>query len=162
MAIQRTPELLRLLLEEQVEFVIIGGVAAIAHGSASFTVDFEIAAPLSSENVRRLIRALGPHHPRYAHAGDKRAVTEAPELLAKNRNLYLLTDVGRLDIVTEVPPIGAYDVLAKRAAKLHVLGHDCLVISLDDLIAAKAHLGRPKDKQVELELRAIRDRLKAT
>jgi len=34
---QRTPELLRLLLDARVEFVIIGGVAAIAYGSATFT-----------------------------------------------------------------------------------------------------------------------------
>lgn len=158
MTIQRTPELLRLLLDARVEFVIIGGVAAIAHGSASFTVDFDIAAPLTEDNLQRLLGALAAHHPRYAHAGDKRAVTETPAVLSVNRNLYLLTDLGRLDIVTEAPPVGPYAILAERAAILEVFGHPCRVISLDDLISAKAHLGRPKDKQVELELRAIRDR----
>lgn len=144
MAIQRTPELLRRLLEARVEFVIIGGVAAIAHGSAAFTLDFDIAAPLSEENLTRLLGALADLRPRYALAADKRAVTESARILARNKNLYLLTDLGRLDIVSEVPPIGSYEAVASRALQVEVMGLSCLVISLDDLIAVKAHLGRDK------------------
>ncbi|MDQ3266612.1 MAG: nucleotidyltransferase [Myxococcota bacterium] len=161
MAIQRTPELLRLLLEGEVEFVIIGGVAAIAHGSAAFTLDFDIAAPLTEANLIRLLGALASHHPRYAMAGDKRPVTEPPAVLASNRNLYLLTDLGRLDILGEVAPIGSFETLAARADEMEVLGHRCRVISLDDLILVKAHLGRGKDQLVERELRAIRARLRS-
>ncbi|MFZ5469812.1 MAG: hypothetical protein ACOZIN_10290 [Myxococcota bacterium] len=58
------------------------------------------------------------------------------------------------------PPIGPYEKLAERAAVLEVMGHPCRVISIDDLIAGKAHLGREKDRMVERELRAIRDRLR--
>lgn len=111
------------MLEAKVDFVIIGGVAAIAHGSAAFTLDFDIAVPFTEENLGRLITTLAPHHPRYALAGDRRAVTEAPELLAKNRNLYLLTDLGRLDIVSEVAPVGDYQTLASRSAVLEVMGY---------------------------------------
>lgn len=56
--IQKPPELLRLLLDAEVEFVVVGGVAAIARGSASFTVDFDVVAPLTVENVGRLLRAI--------------------------------------------------------------------------------------------------------
>jgi hypothetical protein len=55
---QQTPELLRLLLDTGVEFVLIGGVAAIAHGSATFTVDCDIAAPFSEENLQQLLAML--------------------------------------------------------------------------------------------------------
>ncbi|WNG51728.1 hypothetical protein F0U60_52180 [Archangium minus] len=159
---QQTPELLRLLLDAKVEFVLIGGVAAIAHGSATFTVDCDIAAPFSEENLARLLAVLAPHHPRYALAIPKRPVTESPAELAKNRNLYLLTDLGRLDLLSEVPPVGSYAEVASRAVTLEVYGRPCRIISLDDLIAVKRHLGRDKDRLVERELLALRNRKKST
>lgn len=155
---QRTPELLRLLLEANVEFVIIGGVAAIAYGSSTFTQDFDITASFSEDNLARLMAALGPYHPRYALAIPKRPVTETPAELSPNRNLYLLTDLGRLDVLSEVPPVGAYAQVAERAATLELYGRPCRIISLDDLIAVKRHVGRDKDRLVERELLALRAR----
>jgi predicted nucleotidyltransferase len=153
---QRTPELLRLLLDAGVEFVLIGGVAAIAHGSATFNQDCDITAPLTEHNLARLMAALAPFHPRYALAIPKRPVTESPAELSRNRNLYLLTELGRLDILSEVPPVGAYAEVATRAISLDLYGRACRVISLDDLIAVKRHLGRDKDRLVERELLALR------
>lgn len=155
---QQTPELLRLLLDAEVEFVLIGGVAAIAHGSSTFTVDCDITAPFTEDNLARLLTTLTPYHPRYALAVPKRPVTEVPAALAKNRNLYLLTDLGRLDILSEVPPVGAYAEVAARAVTQHVYGRPCRIISLDDLIAVKRYLGRDKDRIVERELLALHDR----
>ena len=155
---QRTPELLRVLLDAGVEFVIIGGVAAIAHGSATFTQDCDITAPFDEGNLARLLAALAPYHPRYALAVPKRPVTESPAELSRNRNLYLLTDLGRLDLLSEVPPLGGYARVAERATTLEFQGRSCRVIGLDDLITVKNHLGRDKDRLVERELKAIRDR----
>jgi predicted nucleotidyltransferase len=155
---QRTPELLRLLLDAGVEFVLIGGVAAIAHGSATFTQDCDITAPFTEGNLARLLGALGPHHPRYALAVPKRPVTETPAELASYRNLYLLTDLGRLDILLEVPPVGSYAEIVTRALTLDIYGRPCRVISLDDLIAVKAYLGREKDRLALDELKALRAR----
>jgi hypothetical protein len=157
---QRTPELLCLLLDAGVEFVLIGGVAAIAHGSATFTQDCDVTAPFTEENLARLLAVLVPHHPRYALAVPKRPVTESPAALSKNRNLYLLTDLGRLDILSEVPPIGTYAEVAAKAVTLALYERSCRVISLDDLIAVKRHVGRDKDRLVERELLALRDRQK--
>ena len=157
---QQTPELLRLLLDASVEFVLIGGVAAIAHGSATFTVDCDITAPFTEENLTRLLAALAPHQPRYALAVPKRRVTEAPAEVSKNRFLYLQTDLGRLDILSEVPPIGSYTDVARGAVTQELYGRACRIISLDDLIAVKRHLGRDKDRIVERELQALRDRTK--
>lgn len=155
---QSTPELLRLLLDAKVEFVLIGGVAAIAHGAATFTQDCDITAPFSESNLARLLEALGPHQPRYALAMPKRPVTETPAELARHRNIYLLTELGRLDILSEVAPIGPYAEVARRAVTLELYGRPCLIISLEDLIAVKSHLGREKDRLVERELKAIRAR----
>jgi predicted nucleotidyltransferase len=159
---QRTPELLRLLLDAGVEFVIIGGVAAIAYGSATFTQDFDVTASFREENLTRLLAALGPYHPRYALAVPKRAVTETPAELSTNRNLYLLTDLGRLDLLSEVVPVGSYEHVAARAITLELYGRPCRIISLDDLITVKHHLGRDKDRLVERELLALRARQQAS
>lgn len=155
---QRTPELLRLLLDAGVEFVVIGGVAAVAYGSATFTQDVDITASFSEDNLSRLMAALAPYHPRFALAVPKRPVTETPAELSAYRNLYLLTDLGRLDILAEVPPVGPYAEVAARAVAMEVFGRQCRIISLDDLIAVKRHLGRDKDRLVERELLALRAR----
>ena len=150
-----------MLADAKVEFVLIDGVAAIAHGSATFTKDFDVAAPLTIENVSRLMGALATFAPRYGMTIDKRRVTHTPEELTRFNNLYFLTDIGRIDILKAVEPIGAYEAVAARAAEMTLFDRTVKVISLDDLIAVKAHIGRPKDKQVEMELRAIRDKLRS-
>jgi predicted nucleotidyltransferase len=68
--------------------------------------------------------------------------------------------MGRIDFLGDCP-IGTFDEIAARAVDMDLGGVRCRVMCLDDLIAVKAALGRPKDKIVEMELRAIRDRLRA-
>jgi len=150
-------ELFHRLVAEEVDFVVVGGVAAAAYGSAMVTDDLDIAAPFTVENMRRLLAAVQGLHPRYFMTPDRRPVAEPAEQLATLRNLYLLTDLGRLDILGSVPPVGTFEEVARRAERMTIVGHEVRVISLDDLIAVKADIGRPKDRHVELELRAIRE-----
>jgi predicted nucleotidyltransferase len=157
----RPDEIIRVLADSGFEFVLIGGVAAIAHGAETPTKDFDVAAPLTRENVSKLMTALGPYRPRFALTLDKRPVDRTPEELAQFNNLYLDTDLGRIDVLRIVEPVGAYSELAPRSVEFQLYGRPIRVISLDDLIDVKTSLARPKDKQVELELRAIRDRLRS-
>jgi predicted nucleotidyltransferase len=69
-----------------------------------------------------------------------------------------LNELGRLDVLSEVVPVGSYEQVAARASTLELYGHPCRIISLDDLIAVKRHLGRDKDRLVERELLALRAR----
>ena len=89
----------------------------------------------------------------------KPRVDRTAEELAEFKNLYLDTTLGRIDILGALPPVGSFEHVASRAIAVVVHGHACRIVGLDDLIAVKAHVARPKDKQVELELRAIRERL---
>jgi hypothetical protein len=63
--------LLRVLSEHGVEFILIGGAAAIAHGSARFTEDLDVVYERSPENLMRIVDALAPYqpYPRGAPAG---------------------------------------------------------------------------------------------
>jgi hypothetical protein len=157
---QDTPELLRRLLEAKVELVVVGGVAAVAHGCSQFTKDLDVTAPFTPANIQRLMSVLRPLSPRFYQTLGQPVVNRSDEELAKFRNLYLKTDLGIIDVLGEVPPLGAFEAVVAHATEMELFNRRCRVIGLDDLITVKAHVGRPKDKLVEAELLAIRDRLK--
>ena len=72
------PRLLAALAEGQVKFIVIGGAAAIAHGSARLTFDLDVVYARDPENLRRLVTVLVPFHPylRGAPAGLPRVALE--------------------------------------------------------------------------------------
>jgi hypothetical protein len=159
---QRTPELLQRLLDEKVELVVIGGIAAVAWGSTQFTKDLDVTAPFSLENLERMMRVLQPLHPRFYQTIGKPLVTRTVEQLSEFKNLYFLTDLGVIDILRSVPPVGDFSEVATRAVELELFDRTCRVIGLDDLIAVKRHVRRPKDVLVAGELEAVRERLSRT
>lgn len=157
---QHTTALLELLAESGVPFVVIGGVAAVAWGSAQLTRDLDVAIEFTSANLARLLDALRPHRPRHLSRPDLPGIAETPDELTRFRSLLLTTDLGRLDVLRDVPPLGTYADLAPRAVKAIVHGRELSLIDLDDLITIKDHVGRPKDILVAHELKAVRSRLR--
>ncbi|TNF23592.1 MAG: hypothetical protein EP329_27100 [Deltaproteobacteria bacterium] len=104
--------------------------------------------------------ALLPLHPRFALHPQHPSLDQSIDELATFKNLYLVTDLGRLDILGAIPN-GTFAEMAPTAVEMEVAGVRCAILGLDELIASKEALGREKDKLSELELRAIRDRLRA-
>lgn len=156
---QQTEQLLRLLREEDIEHVVVGGVAAIAWGAAELTRDLDIVIPYTSEVIARLLAALAPHHPRHATRPDLGVIRDSPEELAGFRMLLVETDLGRLDVLPGCDPVGDYERLRSGSVPVQIDGADHRIIALDDLIAIKEHLARPKDLVVATQLRAIRARM---
>lgn len=154
---QQTEKLLVLLQDAGVRFVVIGGVAAISHGAATLTRDLDVAAPLTPDNVERLMTALRPYHPTHVTRPDLGEIQESIERLCEFRLLLIDTDLGRLDVLREVQPLGPAESLMTVEMEL-VEGRRFQVLSLDQLIEVKSFVGRPKDRIVEMELRAIRER----
>ena len=155
-AAQQTEALLALLDESCIPFILIGGVAAVTWGATEFTRDLDVCIEFSVENLERLMTALRPLHPKHLTRPDLPGVAEQPDSLAKFRSLLLTTDLGRLDVLRDVPPLGVYSDLATRATTVHVFGRELRLIALDDLIAIKEHVARPKDLIVAAQLKAIR------
>lgn len=153
---QRTPELIRLLCDAEFEFIIIGGVAAVVHGSATFTVDLDVTAPFDLENMAKLARALKAHNARHALTPDRRPLVLEPKRLSRFQNLYIETDLGRLDILGPTT-VGVFPTLRSNALETTLGGQACLVMGIDDLIRVKEKAGRAKDRQVAIELKAIRE-----
>lgn len=153
--------LLTALLEVGFEFCVIGGVAAIAHGALTPTQDLDLAAPMTAANLARLLTALAPLHPKHATRPDLGVITASPQELTRFRLLLLDTDLGRLDVLKRVEPIGEFEKL--ESSPMPLAAHQSVpVLNLDQLIEVKAYLDRRKDKLVEAELRAIRDRLRGS
>jgi hypothetical protein len=97
-------KLLRTLLENKTEFVLVGGFAATVHGSSYFTKDVDICCVLSPTQIEVLREVLGPLHPKHRMTPAKLSFLEEPRNLEAVRNIYLETDLGVLDIVSEVCP----------------------------------------------------------
>ncbi len=74
--------------------------------------------------------------------------------------LLVATDLGRVDFLPAVEPIGDYEALLANRVRMDLGGHEHDVIGLDDLIAVKEHVARPKDLIVAAQLRAVRARMR--
>ncbi len=155
-----TLALLRRLQTEKVEFVLVGGMAAIAHGSAAVTQDVDVCIRFDEATVRGLFRALDGTNPKQRMSPQRLPLGDEPLRFVGNRNLYIACDEGVVDFLGEVTGVGAYERIARDAVLLRIDDFECPVMSLDDLIVSKQTLGRPKDRQVARELEFVRERLK--
>ncbi len=151
--------ILKRLHEQKVEFVIVGGVAGVLHGSSLVTEDLDICAPLTPENLSRILAALEPLHPRWRMPPHKPTIPREPEKLAGYRHLYLLTDAGVVNVLSEITGLGEYSAIRNRTIPANLPGIECRVIDIESLITAKRALGRPKDLQSAAELEAIREKI---
>ena len=155
-------DLLKRLLDEEVEFVVVGGLAATLHGVSEPTRDIDVCIRPSDDTWTKVARVLSGIHPRYALTPDRRAFEPSLAALKTFKNLYALTDLGRIDFLGEVAPLGDLSRVLANATTFEIDGRAVRVISLDDLLTVKEHIRRPKDLEVAVELRAIRDRRAAS
>jgi hypothetical protein len=147
------------LAEHHVRYVLIGGLAAVLHGSPTITADANICAERSPENLRRLSDALRDIHARIRTASEPEGVPFKPDavLLGRMKVVNLSTDLGDLDLRFEPAAFDGYDDLAKHAVTVSVAGTVVPVASLNDVIRSKETADRPKDRAVLPVLYALRD-----
>jgi predicted nucleotidyltransferase len=148
-------QLLQRLADVGLEFVIVGGYAAITYGSSYLTRDVDICTALTEENVAKLRQALRDWNPKHRLPHKRLSFLDFPPPGQSLNNLYLQTDMGVIDILSSILGVGDFAELKSRAEELEVDGKRHLVISLEDLIQAKEALGREKDLLMAKELRAI-------
>ena len=155
------PGLLGLLLDAGVDFIVIGGVAGVAHGAARNTQDIDIVYDRAPENLARLVAALRPHHPYLRGAPPGLPFLWDEKTLKSGLNFTLVTDLGPIDLLGEVTGGGTYRDLAPHAIELEVFGRRCRCLGLEKLIAVKRAAGRPKDFEAIAELEVILEELEA-
>ena len=141
----------------KVEYVLIGGLAAITHGAPLVTQDIDVCYDRGADNLQRLADALREVHAELRGAEPGLPFRLDALTLAKGDAFTFTTDAGWLDIMATPAGVAGYEELARTADVYELFGHRVLVASLDDLIAMKRAAGRPKDLLAVEELAALRD-----
>lgn len=133
------------LVEAEIRFVVIGGVAATAHGAIWVTLDVDICYDEAPENRQRLAALLVSleAYPRGVEAGLP-FIMDA-RTLRDHELLTLSTAVGDLDVMRRVPGVGGYAECLSRSEEVEVGGVKFRVLALSALIDAKRSAGRPRD-----------------
>jgi predicted nucleotidyltransferase len=149
--------LLQTLDDHGVQFIVVGGAAAIAHGSSRLTQDLEIVYSRATGNLTRLVDVLAPLKPYLRGAPPGLPFIWDRSTLERGLNFTLLTSIGELDLLGEIPGGGKHEDLVDEAIELRMSQTKCLCLSLTQLIRAKRAAGRPKDLDALAELEAIQD-----
>jgi predicted nucleotidyltransferase len=147
--------LLRTLGEAEVEFILIGGLAATVHGSARLTRDVDVVYRRSRENLQRLALALAPYHPYLRGAPPGLPFQWDAATIERGLNFTLTTDLGQLDVLGEIVGGGRYEDLLQHTVTAQIFGVNCRTLTLEQLIHVKRAAGRPKDLEAIAELEAI-------
>jgi hypothetical protein len=153
-------KVVELLESYEVEFIVVGGQAAVLHGSPIPTYDIDLSYQRTNINLERLAKALKNIQPTLRGAPPDLPFRLDAQSLALGANFTFDTSFGPLDLLGWLEPIGGFDDFAPRAETIEVDGHKLRIISLEDLITIKRHIGRPKDQAVLVQLEAIQ-RLRA-
>ena len=145
-----------------VEYVLVGGVAAKAHGARRATADIDCVPSTDAVNLERLAEALRELGARLRVAGMSDAEAKALPLqldgvtLAAFGSSTWMTDAGPLDLLVELrDPSGGrhpYEDLVSRASDIAVGGVIVRIASLSDIVASKQYAARPKDLEALPEL----------
>lgn len=152
--------LLTRLIEHEVEFVLVGGFAATAYGSTLLTQDVDICMRFSPDNLMRLQEALADLHPVHRMTPQRLPRRFTTETCVGLKDLYLDTDLGQLDCLGLIQGVGDFEDVKKHTIEVSLAAGVCRVLSLDALIRSREAMGRPRDRESLLQLRAIRQRLK--
>jgi hypothetical protein len=152
---QNLSELTRRLIAGQVEFVLVGGFAAVAHGVTLVTRDVDICCRFSEANLLRIQRTLADLHPVHRSRPDL-PLALSPEQCADLRNLYLKTDLGILDCLGEVLGVGNFDEVVRHSVEVELPSGKCRVLGIDALIRSKEAMNRDHDRIAVKYLKAIK------
>jgi hypothetical protein len=157
--------ILTALVKRHVEFVVIGAVAAIAHGGPLITQDLDITPAREPGNLDRLAKALKDLDARLRLPDDSSGIEFPlePRFLGSVESWTLKTPSGDIDLLFVPSGTAGYEDLKRSAVSVELWGQDVLVASLEDIIRMKEAAGRPKDLgqlpalRQTLELRRERD-----
>lgn len=144
------------LARKKVRFVVVGGVAAAAHGSSRVTNDLDICYDATDRSnlvaLASVLESWGAY-PRGIEPGlrfilDDRTLFGAPVLT-------LTTAEGDIDVMDRIAGVGDYAAVKRRSEMISALGVRFRVLDLPSLIKAKRAAGRPRDHDHLPELEAL-------
>lgn len=150
--------LLERLIRSGAEFVIVGGYAAVAHGCTLLTQDLDVCCRFSSENLMSIQKALTDLHPVHRMTPNRIPLSLTPETCRGLKNLYLDTDWGALDCLSEITGIGNYEKVRAESVEIQLPSGACRLLSRNALIESKKAMGRPRDLEAVKQLQYMEQR----
>jgi predicted nucleotidyltransferase len=148
-------EVVRLMHEHAVRFIVIGGWAAIIHGTARSTNDVDLVYARDPENVHRAVEALRLWQPYLRGAPPGLPFLWDDATVRAGLNFTLTTNHGDVDLLGEVTGGGNYEALLPFSQEVTMEGITFRVVTLERLIHLKRAAGRSKDLEVLAELQAL-------
>ncbi len=154
-------EILELLNKHEVEYIVVGGVAAVIHGAPVSTFDLDAVFRISDVNAHRLLLALEELDARYRE--HQLTIRPTREDILAGGHLLLLTLAGPLDLLGFIGDNDRYEDLVQRSSEVAMTIGRFKVLDLEELIRQKKVTDRPKDRAVlemleeALRLRPRRD-----
>jgi|ERR1700677_4403901 len=150
-------QLLQRLIRHEVEFVLVGGYAAMLYGVSLVTRDVDVCAPFNFENLGKIHASLAGIHPYHRETPQQIPFVMPGDFQRKLRNLYLATDDGPIDFLGEVLGVGDYEKVFAASVVANTSAGSFRVLNIDTLIISKEAAGRDRDKAAVIQLRGIRN-----
>lgn len=137
------------LSREEVDFLVIGGVAVGFHGHVRATKDVDVVPSRTEENLEKLVRVL-ERLDAVVEGADEFDPGELPDpldprALALGGNWVLLTRLGRLDLMQWLGDIPLWEELSPSAVEEQIGGIPIKFVSYEDLVKLKELAARPED-----------------
>jgi len=151
---------MRRLISSEVEFVLVEGFAAVAHGVTLVTRDVDICCRFDESNLMRIQKAFEGLNPVHRSRPDL-AFALTPEQCVSLKNLYLKTDLGIVDCLGEVLGVGNFDEVCKHSLEIELPIGKCRIMDIDTLIRAKEAMNREHDRITIQHLKEIKKQQKA-
>jgi predicted nucleotidyltransferase len=157
LSIEKSPfeQTLLALLNHEVDFVVIGGLAMMLIGSDVLTQDADFAISLRRANAKAVAVALSPYDPKPVDWPAGLPFIWDDQTVFSSSTLTLTTELGRIDLLAEPAGAPPYPLLKERAVTFEMAGKTVYVACIEDLIAMKQAAGRPKDLAHIAELENI-------
>ncbi len=136
--LNRLQDVFKSFQQNEVRYVVIGGIASVLYGVPRVTFDLDILIEATAENAKRLLKAL-------AEAGFGTAtMTSAEDIVA--HEITVFSDRVRIDVQTSTPGVSFEDVWPRRKT-INYQGQEFFILSRDDLIKSKRASGRDVDME---------------
>jgi hypothetical protein len=138
--------LLLALQRHGVDFVVVGGLAGMAHGSTYPSFDLDVAYARDRPNLERMAAALRDLKVTLTNAPADLPFQIDARTLENGANFTFDTAHGRFDILGDIKGISSYEDLRKHAKLAAIEGVEIRLASIDHLIGMKRAADRPKDR----------------
>lgn len=156
--------LLETLVDNDVEFIVIGQIAAVLQGHPETTVDLDILprhALINAEHLADALRSLNATHVGPRTGNTDPIGVDDQDVIGWREARSFDTDAGRIDVIPVAAGIGTFEDNRDGAVEVDLDGFEVLAAPLDAIIASKEAAGRPKDLRRLPSLLEFRDRLRA-